>query len=128
MKPRNCRRIFVLCLFVLLQAFWAFPAQSEACCIYNNTKYRLFIEINRWDGVTDKVADAYHKRCTKGFGGSVTVYLLDNNKNKYISSSVELNVDDHGWLSVYKKHGGRWKVVNKKKNGEIKDIMFLYPE
>ncbi len=97
---------------------------AQACCIYNNSRYPLRVE---WNQINIWTISPSNHQCTNGTGGKVNITLLDGLRKHYISNSRLRDIDDHGWLSVYKKENNHWKVVNKHKSGDVKDTMYLEP-
>ncbi len=97
----------------------------QACCIYNNTKYPLQVDKTLFG--TGPVVAPSNKYCTDGDSVSAFFYLLDGLRKDRISTMSHQKVDDHGWLSVYKKENGKWRVVNKHKDGTIKSTTFIEP-
>ncbi len=96
---------------------------AQACCIYNNTTHPLQVEqgFHGWDFVVPPS----NKECRPGESIEANFYLLDAERAHQISTSKKQNVDEHGWLSVYKKEGDKWRVVNKHKDGSIKSTTHL---
>jgi len=116
------RRISLACgvAIMLSLGFLAVSSQAEACCIYNNTKYLLFTNhLGDWT-----IGPSDH-RCTEGTGGKVALYLMDDSGHKRFSNTLTIEVDKHGWVSVYKKSGESWRVVSKRKDGSVKDVKYL---
>ncbi len=97
---------------------------SQACCIYNNSRYPLKVEWNIFNvwGISPS-----NKQCTNGTGGKVKIRLMDGLRQVEISDMKEMEIDDHGWLSVYQKENNRWKVVNKHSDGSVKGTTYLTP-
>ncbi len=102
----------------------AMAGYSQACCIYNNSSHPLKVE---WSLFNIWTIAPSNKQCTNGTGGSVHIKLMDGLRQNQISDTKQMDVDDHGWLSVYKKENNRWKIVSKHKDGSIKSIKYLEP-
>jgi hypothetical protein len=94
--------------------------------------YPLHVEIedtswyNRHLGTTSWDIQPSNHRCTDGYGGDVHLYVKDAFGDA-ISRVTGMEVDDHGWISVYKKKSGKWKAVSKKQNGSVKSVKYLRP-
>ncbi len=97
----------------------------QACCIYNNTTHPLHVD---WGVFNNWTISPTQHQCTNGTGGKPQIMLLDGLRKNAISSYVFVSIDDHGWVSVYKKENNRWKVVNKRRNGTIKETQYLTPK
>ncbi len=98
---------------------------SQACCIYNNTTHPLRVT---WTCINDWFISPTHHQCTDGTGGEPKITLYDGLHNYAISTTEYVKIDDHGWVSVYKKENNRWKVVSKHKDGSIKETKYLKPQ
>ncbi len=90
----------IISLALMVAAFvFAASGLAQACCIYNNSRYPFKVEWNVFSGWT--ISPSNHQ-CTNGTGGKVKIHMLDGLRNTYISHPAFLEIDDHGWLSVYK--------------------------
>jgi hypothetical protein len=123
MKILNRVAILSMMTGLLCSGFWACPSLANACCVYNNTTYPLHVEI----GATSWDIQPSNHRCTNGYGGYAQLYVKDAFGRKAISYVTAMDVDDHGWISVYKKKSGKWKAVSKKQNGSVKSVKYIEP-
>lgn len=110
---------------MLCFGFLAFPSKAEACCIYNHTQYALAIS-------TGVLIDMYlppsEKHCPPGKGGTFYLSLYDTLhiiNDVPVSTNVEMKVDKHGWISVYKESGGKWKVVSHHSDGSEREVKYM---
>jgi len=123
--PMNFRKMVSASLLagLLCLGFLAVSSQAEACCIYNHTRYNLSAGTSYFGGLVISPSD---HECTDGTGGTYHLCLLRIGYSELAASSnVEIDVEKHGWISVYKESGGSWKVVSKRKDGTVKDVQYL---
>ena len=96
-------------------------ASAQACALYNWTSYPVKFSLtcgtfcgNAWYVNPDQ------KTSYPGKGGSVEVLILDK---KYaqgcVADKVYINVDDHGWVSVYERTG-YFLIKSWRKGGSLK--------
>ena len=126
---KKLRLVFLLSFAWGVFAFWV-PTAADACCVYNHTTHPLAVQWyqKHWDSYPPKwTIEPSNKRCTDGEGGEVDLWLMDAFEKKRITDKVHSAVDDHGWISVYKKSHGRWKVDSKKRGGSMKEEHYLEP-
>ncbi len=109
---------------VICAAVISLAGISQACCIYNNSSYPLQVD---WSLINEWIISPSNHRCTNGTGGHVNISLLDGLRKKELTNVKGVDIDDHGWLSVYKKENNRWKAVSKHKDGSVKSTTYLYP-
>lgn len=109
-------------LAVTLLSVLALAGLGQACCVYNNSAHPLWIKLDKLPDGT--IHPTYHS-CTRGTGGYATLSLMDPENKKGISNVDGLWVDDHGWISVYKLHDGRWEVKSKHKDGTVREKIYL---
>lgn len=107
-------------ILVLLAALAMGAHSAGACCFYNHSCYAISVGGPAFD---DDVAPSNHG-CTDGTGGTFSVYVEDPFGNIQ-SETARLPVDDHGWLSVYKKDNNKWKVQVKDKDGNVQKTLYL---
>ncbi len=116
-------KTFVIAILVCAASIAA-AGYSQACCIYNNSSHPLKVE---WSTFNDWIISPSNHQCTDGTGGRVKFGLLSGLRDEEISNVEVTDIDDHGWLSVYKKENNRWKAVNKRKDGSVKETKYLKP-
>lgn len=92
----------------------------QACCFYNHSGQNAFVD---GPDMYDSVFAGQHE-CTRGVGGQYKIYMNDR-WGAIISNTIQIHVDDHGWLSIYEKQNNKWKVVTKDKNGTVQKVTYL---
>ncbi len=116
------KRLFPLIL--VCTAVIATAGHSQACCIYNYSSYPLKVE---WSLFNIWTISPSNKQCTNGTGGSVHIKLMDGLRQNQISDTKQIDIDDHGWLTVRKKQNNRWEVVSKHQDGSVRSTTYLEP-
>lgn len=122
---------FIACaaLAAALFATLTNASPARACCIYNHTIHPLRAGSNI-DGMHDWIVHPSNHRCTRGTGDKkVTFWLTPPSESGIpISTTRELWVAKHGWISVYRKHDGRWKAVSHNSDGSVHSTIYLEPQ
>lgn len=109
-------------VFILSALLWLGIPPAGACCFYNHSP--IYLEVDGPHVNTDISPSDHH--CTDGTGGTFSIVLRDLSTVQ-VSSSIYISVPNHGWLSIYGKKDGRWKVTVKDSYGNVIDTEYLQP-
>ncbi|MCB2193659.1 MAG: hypothetical protein KQI62_18940 [Deltaproteobacteria bacterium] len=120
--------MFIAAMAAAVFVSLAAAAPAPACCIYNNTTLPLQAQ-SYISGMHEWIVQPSTRKCTDATcGKEVTLCLVDALANQAVSTHGKIWVSDRGWISVYKKSGGKWKVVSKTIDGSLHATIYLEPQ
>lgn len=112
----------IYALLISLLMILTVAAAGQACCIYNHATLPLKVD---GPDVGDWIVHPSNHRCTDGTGGDYFIWVVGPFYKNIMSTTIDISVDDHGWISVFRKEDGKWKVESKDKHGKVKHTEYM---